>query len=231
MIDAVIFDKDGTLFDFRQSWGQFAAVMLDHLARDADHAAGLAAVMGYDPASGDFAPDSVMIAGTSAQIAARISPLLPEMTTQALTAVLNDRSVTAPMYPAVPLRQVLGDLRGRGLRLGLATNDTEAPARAHLADAGIADLFDFIAGCDSGHGAKPAPGMLLAFAGAINIHPARVAMVGDSLHDLVAGRAAGMRAVGVLTGIAQRAELEPHADVVLADIAALGGWIDTMTAP
>ncbi|MGB3148663.1 MAG: HAD hydrolase-like protein, partial [Paracoccaceae bacterium] len=52
-----------------------------------------------------------------------------------------------------------------------------------------------------------------------------VAMVGDSLHDLQSGRAAGMRTVAVLTGIAKRAELEPFADVVLADIGQLPEWI------
>ena len=39
------------------------------------------------------------------------------------------------------------------------------------------------------HGAKPGPGMLLAFATLCGLAPARVAMVGDSRHDLMAGRA------------------------------------------
>ena len=231
MIDAVIFDKDGTLFDFRQSWGGVAAQVLAQLANDEPHAASLAKVIGFDRASGNFAPDSPMIAGTSADIATAMLPLLPAMTLHGLELLLNTAAVTAPMHPAVDLRHVLHDLRTRGLRLGLATNDTEAPARAHLTDAGILGMFDFIAGCDSGHGAKPGPGMLLAFVLALGLTAGRVVMVGDSLHDLVAGRAAGMRVVGVLTGIAERAELEPHADVVLPDIATLGDWIDSLRAP
>lgn len=55
-------------------------------------------------------------------------------------------------------------------------------------------------------------------------------MVGDSLHDIVAGKAAGMATVAVLTGIAGAQELSPHADVVLPDIAALGAWIDARRA-
>ena len=142
--------------------------------------------------------------------------------------------------PAVPppgaekgvLREarVLTALRGRGLRLGLATNDAEAPARAHLAAHGVAHLFDSISGFDSGHGAKPGPGMLLAFAAHCGLAPARVVMVGDSRHDLMAGRAAGMRTVAVLTGIAGADQLAPLADAVLPDIAALGGWIDSLAA-
>ena len=229
MIDAMIFDKDGTLFDFRQSWGAFAETMLRHLARDEAHAADLAAAVGYDPVARDFASDSLMIAGTGSEIAAVMLHLLPDLTHAALTDKLNAMSGTAQMYPAVPLARVLGALRDRGLRIGLATNDTEAPARAHLAEAGIDHLFDFVAGCDSGHGAKPEPGMLLAFAQALSLDPSRVVMVGDSRHDLVAGRAAGMRAVGVLTGIADREELAPYADAVLPDIAALAEWLDGLT--
>ena len=68
------------------------------------------------------------------------------------------------------------------------------------------ELFDFVAGCDSGWGGKPAPGQLLAFVAQCGLTPARVAMVGDSKHDLDAGRAAGMAAVAVLTGMAGQAE-------------------------
>ena len=50
-------------------------------------------------------------------------------------------------------------------------------------------------------------------------------MVGDSLHDLDAGRAAGMRTVAVLTGIAGAAALAPHADVVLNHIGELPDWV------
>lgn len=225
-IDAVIFDKDGTLFDFRSSWGEFADRMLRELSTTPEHAAAMGHVAGYDAETGQFAADSVMIAGTTAEIAERLHPLLPDIALPDLNGRLNALAAVAPMYPAVPLREVLQGLRDRGLRLGLATNDTEVPAHAHLAEAGISDLFDFIAGCDSGYGAKPAPGMLLAFAHRLSLTPARVIMVGDSRHDLQAGRAAGMVAVGVLTGIADRAELAPHADAVLPDIGALAAWID-----
>jgi phosphoglycolate phosphatase len=65
----------------------------------------------------------------------------------------------------------------------------------------------------------------LAFACALGLDPGRVVMVGDSLHDLVAGRAAGMQTVGVLTGLACRDELAPCADVVLPDIGHLTTWL------
>lgn len=226
-IKAVIFDKDGTLFDFRLSWGGWTAALLKDLAPyTEDGAVALAKTLGFDPRTVQFAPDSVVIARTMYEIAELIHPHLEGMTLKALMARMDALGVQAPMMPAVPLREVLGGLRARGLKLGLATNDTEGPARAHLDGAGVIDLFDFIAGCDSGYGGKPAPGQLLAFAAAVGVPARQIAMVGDSLHDLDAARAAGMKGVGVLTGPALRATLTPHADVVLGTIAELGAWID-----
>jgi phosphoglycolate phosphatase len=228
MIDGVIFDKDGTLFDFRASWGAWAAALLRGLAETEAQARTLGQAIGYDLETGVFAPDSPVIAATPDEIADEMLPHLTGLTHQALLERMNTLAAGAPMLPAVPLRVVLGDLRARGLKIGLATNDAEAPAHAHLAGAGVSDLFDFVAGFDSGHGAKPAPGQLLAFARRLSLDPSRVVMVGDSRHDLQAGRAAGMRTVAVLTGIADASELAPHADVVMPDIGGLCAWIDAL---
>ncbi|MDO8881955.1 MAG: HAD family hydrolase [Pseudotabrizicola sp.] len=225
MIDGVIFDKDGTLFDFRRSWGEWAETLIRQIARDEDHAAQLGQAIGYDLTTGTFAPDSPVIAATASDIAAALHPHLPGQSVVGVAALINAAAARAQMVPAVPLRPLLEILRAKGLRVGLATNDTEVPARAHLAAHGLTDLFDFIAGYDSGHGAKPGPGMCLAFARQTGLDPARVAMVGDSLHDLHAGRAAGMLCIAVLTGIATQADLAPHADVVLPDIGALPLWL------
>lgn len=228
MIDGVIFDKDGTLFDFRKSWGAWSARLIKDLACDDSHAQAMAKTLGYSRETGDFAPDSIVIAATAPEIAALLLRHLPGKDHAVLTEQMNTLATGAPMVEAVPLKPVLSALRARGLRLGLATNDAETPARAHLANVGVEQLFDFIAGFDSGHGGKPAPGQLIAFARHLGLDPARVVMVGDSLHDLDAGRAAGMRTVAVLTGIAKAAELAPHADVVLENIGELGTWIDSL---
>jgi phosphoglycolate phosphatase len=224
MIKAVIFDKDGTLFDFRQSWGAWTLALLKRLAPVTQGDLGL--VLGFDSQAFSFAPNSAVIASTTFEIADLILPHLNGVSMAELLQVMNDLGTSAPMVPAVDLPKVLAGLKAKGLALGVATNDTEDPARAHLAGAGVTHLFDFVAGCDSGFGGKPEPGQLLAFAQHVALPPTQIAMVGDSLHDLDAARRAGMKAVGVLTGPATRAHLTPHADVVLATIADLGGWID-----
>lgn len=225
-IAAIVFDKDGTLFDFDATWGAWArSVALELAEGDAARAAQLAAVIGYDYAAARFERSSVVIAGTVLEVAERLLPELPGRGLDELISALDRAAQQAPQVPAVDLPQCLSALRGSGRRLGVATNDGEASARVHLAAAGVSDYFDFIAGYDSGHGAKPGPGQLLAFAAHLGLAPERVAMVGDSLHDMAAARAAGMRAVAVLTGPARRETLAPAADVVLDTIDGLAGWL------
>ncbi|MCC5984023.1 MAG: HAD family hydrolase [Rhodobacteraceae bacterium] len=225
-ITALLFDKDGTLFDFHRSWSAWTTEVLDELADgDRDHAAALGEVIGFDRAAVQFRPGAPFIAGTLDEVCALLLPHLQGWSAGRLRDHAVARASAARMVPPVPLAPLLEGLRARGLALGVATNDAEAAARAQLAQAGIAAQFDLILGCDSGPEPKPAPDMLLHFADRLGLMPARVAMVGDSTHDLLAGRAAGMVTVAVLTGIAGRAELAPYADHVLGDVGDLPGLL------
>ena len=224
-VRGVLFDKDGTLFDFASTWEAWAASFLDRLTGDAGAAADLGAEIGFDYARRQFAPDSIVIAGTPGEVAEVLLPHVPGHSLSSMLDLLNAEAEEAPQVEAVPLAPFLTGLRGQGLRLGVATNDAEAPARAHLDRAEVTHLFDFIAGFDSGFGGKPAPGQLFAFAEAVDLSVEEIVMVGDSTHDLQAGRAAGMACVGVLTGLAGRDVLAPHADAVFDDISALPAWI------
>ena len=227
-IDGILFDKDGTLFDFAATWAPWAeAFLLRLFDGDRAQAAELARHLGFDLASNTFSPDSVVIAGTPSDIVAQMAPHLPASDPHRLVEIINEEAAGAPMAEAVPLRPFLPDLKSRGLKLGVATNDAEAPARAHLGAVGVVDQFDFIAGFDSGYGGKPAPGQLHAFCDATSIAPQNAVMVGDSLHDLRAGRAAGFTTIGVLTGMATAADLQEHADVILPDIGAIPDWLAT----
>ena len=225
-VKGILFDKDGTLFDFNATWAAWAYDFLTDLAGgDASKAAFLAGTLGFDYAHRSFHPESPVIAGTPEEIAQYIMPFVQDVPDAELLDRMNQSAANAPQIEAVPLEPLLDQMRAAGLRLGVATNDAELPARSHLGRAGVLDKFDFIAGFDSGFGGKPAPGQMLAFADQGELDPAHVVMVGDSLHDLHAGRAAGMRCVGVLTGLATGPDLSEHADVVLPDIGFLPDWL------
>jgi len=225
-IDGAIFDKDGTLFDFNATWNVWAIDTIRDLSGGAPEVmARIAREIDFDLQAGCFNPQSPVIAGTNREAAECVGRALPGRSIEDIERILMLSAAEAPLAPAVPLAAFLDGLSAQGIALGVMTNDTEYGARSHLRSAGVDDRFDFIAGFDSGHGAKPAPGPLLAFARHVGLAVDRIVMVGDSTHDLLAGRAAGMQTVGVLTGLATRDDLAPLADAVLPDIGHLPAWM------
>jgi len=230
MTNGLLFDKDGTLFSFQASWSTWAQNTLETLAAGSDQRrVKLAQSIGFDLDQGQYLPDSGAIAGTLGWMVDQLAPDVL-MSRADLEQFLINSTAQAPMAPAVDLAPLMADFRARGLKLGVATNDAEAPARAHLEAAGVLEAFDFVAGYDSGFGAKPAPGMILGFAEAMGLAPEDIVMVGDSTHDLEAGRAAGCQTLGVLTGPAPAEVLAPLCDAVLPDIGEIPAWLDARMA-
>lgn len=228
-IRALLFDKDGTLLDFRRTWLPAYRGAAAELAAAAGLCAGFPEVLlarhGYDAERDQFDPVSPLVWATSPRVA-ELFAAEPEL------AAVSDARARAlrhfadhDAYPPVPvtdLAALFERLRGRGLRLGIATMDTAAAAEATLARMALEGRVDFLVAADGGHGLKPEAGMVLAFCAATGVPPGQVAVVGDSLADLAMARAAGAGlAVAVCTGGCAREQLAGQADLVLESIALL----------
>ncbi len=230
-IRGLVFDKDGTLFDFRQSWSSWMRLVLTTLSggdRTLAETTGIA--LGFDLASGEFLPGGSFVAGTPESTLDILCRSFPDLDVAEILEVLRMATDETPQVEAAALKPLIGGLAA-GYTLGLATNDHLSTARQHLADAGIVQHFAFLAGSDSGYPAKPEPDMLLAFCNCTGIAPEQSAMIGDSPEDLNAGRAAGMITIGVLTGAAPRRRLDPLADAILDDVGTLPGWLQDFHRP
>jgi phosphoglycolate phosphatase len=224
-LQGVLFDKDGTLISFEDTWGPAIFAVIHALADgDLEKARAQAELLHFSLERKAFLPTSPMIAGSSTsygplwgQALGRDDLVALKREIDALSAAESLKSLTPIGEPARPL----GALRAMGMRLGVATNDSEASARRQLGALGLNALVEFVVGHDSGHGSKPEPGMIQAFARFIEAPTSHVAMVGDTLHDLDSARAAGAIAIAVLSGPASREILAPRADYVVEDIDAL----------
>ncbi|SDT93315.1 HAD family hydrolase [Stappia sp. ES.058] len=232
-LKAVLFDKDGTLIDFQATWAPTFLTILEELSDGDGHLmVRLGEASGYDLATRQFHPDSIVVAGSNNDIAAAWADILKGRDIEALFADLNARvgDMSLPhLTPFADLLPVLDALAALGLRLGIATNDGEASARTQLATLGLESRFDAVIGFDSGHGAKPAPGMVQGFCDALGLTPAEVVMVGDSLHDMHAGRSAGAQTLGVTTGTVPAKVLQDHADHVVGSLTQALEWIRART--
>jgi phosphoglycolate phosphatase len=221
-IRGILFDKDGTLVDYRRTWVPINREVASYAAGgDATLAADLLRRNGHDPVTDRITAGSVLAAGSIAEIARAFAEQLGDRTPRGLEAgiarVFRERGAGAVLIEGVTAS--LAELRRRGFRLGVASNDSLGGLCASLGARGLLALCDFVAGSDSGFGAKPDPRMALGFCRAVALAPSEIAVVGDAVHDLAMARAAGAAlAVGVLSGTSAREDLAALADVILGSV-------------
>ena len=229
-IRGVLFDKDGTLFDYYRTWVpilQSAALLA---ARgDEAMATRLMGACGFDATTGRVEAGGILAAGNTIELAGLWLSGDKTWEVATLTRALDDHfAAEAPLRsaPVTDLVAFFRELKASGYRTGIATNDNEASALATVMRFDLTAHVEFVCGYDSGHGAKPEPGMVHAFCAATGLEPSQVAMVGDNFHDLEMARRAGAGLkVGVLTGTSLRTDLEGHADIVLDSIVALPAFL------
>jgi len=189
--EAIVFDKDGTLIDVHDTWGPVFATIIPEMA--ADRAEAVATALGVDLADASLAADSIVIAGSNADIVAVMSPLLGR-TGAELLAELEPRIEALATDHALPLpatAPVLDALAEAGVWMGVGTNDSVAAAERQLEHLGWRHHFASVLGYDSGFGIKPEPGMLHESARRAGVAIGDLVFVGDSDTDRRTAAAAG----------------------------------------
>jgi len=100
-------------------------------------------------------------------------------------------------------------LRSRGHEIAIVTSKSEYLALRALALVGLARHMDTIVGCDATTRHKPDPEPVRLALQRLGRAPDEAVFVGDSVHDLLAGNAAGVRTFAALWGAFKRQDLEP----------------------
>ncbi|AHG42807.1 HAD family hydrolase [Pseudomonas syringae CC1557] len=108
----------------------------------------------------------------------------------------HERELALGSLPAEGAVELVRELAGRGYRLGILTRNARELAHITLQAIGLADCFavEDVLGRDEAT-PKPDPAGLLKLASAWEVEPERMVMIGDYLHDLSCGRAAGAKTI------------------------------------
>lgn len=106
--------------------------------------------------------------------------------------------IQAIVFDRVP--EALAALRAAGLRLACVTNKPREFTLPLLERVGLAPWFEVVVAGDDVREKKPHPALLLAACERLALSPAQVAMIGDSVNDALAARAAGCPVLLVETG-------------------------------
>jgi pyrophosphatase PpaX len=92
---------------------------------------------------------------------------------------------------------------------GVVTSKGDALATRGLTHVGLAQYFDVIVGCDSCTRHKPDPEPVLLALERLGYEPNEAVFIGDSVHDVAAGNAAGVTTIAALWGPFSHSDLEP----------------------
>lgn len=137
----------------------------------------------------------------------------PEEEVEAMVATYRKWNLAqhdARVRPFEGIHAALEALATAGARMGVVTSKHSIGAHRGLAHCGLAGFFEVVICSDHVTEPKPAPQPVLLALQRLGAQPARAVMIGDSPHDLEAGRAAGVRTAAVAWGPLSRAELERH---------------------
>jgi phosphoglycolate phosphatase len=105
---------------------------------------------------------------------------------------------SARVYPGAA--DCLRQLHGLKLRLAVVTNKQHKLARGLLERLGLSPWIQVLIGGDSCERRKPDPQPLQVACESLGVQPAQALMVGDSINDVLAARAAGLPVVCVPYG-------------------------------
>jgi phosphoglycolate phosphatase len=132
----------------------------------------------------------------------------------------ENTSKRSRLYPGV--RQGLDYLKSAAYRLGCVTNKAARFTVPLLQDLGIYEDFEIVVSGDTLPFKKPHPAPLLHAAQFFKVAPARSLMVGDSISDVRAARAAGFKIACVPYGYNHGDDIRlAEPDVVIETLASL----------
>ncbi|MBS7328726.1 MAG: HAD-IIIA family hydrolase [Oxalobacter sp.] len=123
------------------------------------------------------------------------------------------------------VEEMLKELAQNGFQLAVATGKSRAGLNRVLKETGLTACFDGTRTVDESF-SKPHPSMLLELSDELQVPTARMLMIGDTSHDLMMAKNAGVASVAVNYGAHSVRELEAMQPLYIADsVASLHDWL------
>jgi pyrophosphatase PpaX len=192
--DTILFDLDGTLLDS-------IGLILESYHHTLEH-------HGLPPKD-----DAYWLAGIGTPLRAQLREWADDPgLLEALIATYREynhsnHDLRVRAYPGIT--EALHELRARRVRMAVVTSKMRRGALRGLRLVGLAEKIDVLVGADDVARPKPAPDPVFHALRLLGTAPHGAVFVGDSVHDMEAGRSAGVRTAAALWGPFERRQLEP----------------------
>lgn len=201
--DAVLFDLDGTIADtIPLILACYREMMLEHFGHEGDPQEWLTTI-------GRPLPVSLRAIAKDAEEALEL-----RATYKRIQAGLHDEMVRA--YDGIP--EIVSAEVQRDSRRAIVTSKGAPMTVQTMTVCGVIDAFETVITADDVQFPKPAPEPVHMALDRLGVKPSdRVVFIGDSAHDIDAGRAAGVTTVGVTWGALGRGALEGAGPTYVVD--------------
>jgi len=227
-IEAIIFDKDGTLADSEQFLRELA-LKRARLIDAQIPGTGEPLLMAFGLEDGYLNPTGLMAVGShhenlivSAGYIAETgrswfeSLIIAKRGFEEADKALPNRGNTSPLFTGS--LEVLQTLSAQGLKLGILSADSTAGVMEFVKTHQLKPYINLIMGVDSGL-SKPDPRLFVQACEKMNVSPQKTLMIGDSQGDIAMAKNAGARGViGICWNTPSARHLD-DADVVISDLA------------
>lgn len=193
VIEAVVFDLDGTLVDTLGNIAESMNAALRSRGRGPFSAETYAPWIGEGVA--EFAAHALG-GGTAEDIASLVADYQAHNVTRVFEC--------SPPFPGV--LELLDALDARGLPLAVLSNKTHATAQ-ELVNRVFPDRFRVVFGNQPSYAQKPDPAGAFALCKELGVAPSAAVLVGDTEIDIATARASGMRGLAATWGMRSREAL------------------------
>jgi HAD superfamily hydrolase (TIGR01509 family) len=211
-VDGIFFDLDGTIVDSREAYYEAARIAFHAMGQEMPEKEAVLEIPRKlerkqpinDIIKGDLREFLKVYLNSYYSITTEKTKPLPNVSTTLETLSAKAKLALVTMR-AFPKENIIKELEGFN----------------------IAKYFAYVVTALDTDEPKPSPEALIKCVKALDVQMCDCAIVGDSISDIRAGKAAGAKTVAVLSGLFSRQELiEEKPDLIIKDITALPDFIE-----
>ena len=233
-IKCVIFDKNGTLFNFRNIFRPWLLKQMEELSYYIHNLHEACLYLGYNLETGNFVGSSVIATGTNEEIRKAVITYIkennPELTQHIVCNLVKNKWIQMPVsndhiQQSGNIHGVCALLKERNIKIAISTSDDRKSTMNIIKLLKLQSYIDIVVCGDDPISNKPSPEPIWKICGKLGIQPSETMMVGDTNCDIDSGLNAKCGYVlGVLSGNHDSNDLE-NADEILKNINGIPSYI------